>query len=683
MGHRYSFGDVAMFRNSRLEKQAQATCVPRSKRFIMPLMFGNEIPNPPLKKKGAVAENITADYSLLAAAEYISTTKDSVNIRLIFWYSKARDIAEAGASTAASPLSKGLIRQTAQSIVRNSRFTLNHKPIFDNENEDWRSVPDALVRGSLETSSYHLILHAWAYMLDIPIQAGHTREVNTMDDVLYTTTLEIINLALKGSLDTDTIRCFLLESGYAAEGLGPRLSQVDTEERAKEQRSMKNFRAFLMNEVVFDKIVADLRSDKHSIQIRAKGIPRPGVELFEETEDEEQELETKGQLKSQIKAIAKQISKDLGEKIDDNANALKREIKKQRKDIIEAAAPSVSLKQQLADARNWTERFRISHEDFRRQWRAAGKKPFTSLDGWPQYNKVIGNDDVFSAIGSIWWALWQKGRRFSLPTQQACQWNRRAEGIAEGHRAIAGSGAQYPLILPLFCDYGDLQLPPRKTREEMHRKLSLTGNVLSHYIVLIAEPPEDPHKTAADYEGTGIRGLIRVEARGRNPDIQKLEPIANDAMNCIGWLDFNPETNHAIQTDRVFRLVEPRAKIEHEEFDNGAMHAILTTWAYMLGLSRDSSTRRRGTNAKESTEEFYTKGFEVIECVIAGLYDTQTIQAFFHAFGFIDYQNFPEQTLDIQASAVEMSPAILEVIIGDILDQEQTERLSKVERVKV
>ncbi|KAL9111092.1 MAG: hypothetical protein Q9187_007974, partial [Circinaria calcarea] len=181
-GHRYAFGDVAMFRNARLEKQAQATCVPRSKRFIMPLIFGNGLPNPPLNKKGAVAENNTAEYSILAAAEQLSNNGVTITIRLIFWYSKARDVAEAGASTATSPLSEGLIRRTAQSIVRNSNFSLGRKPIFDNENEEWRPVPDALVRGSLETSSYHLILHAWAYMLDIPIQAHHTREVNTMDD---------------------------------------------------------------------------------------------------------------------------------------------------------------------------------------------------------------------------------------------------------------------------------------------------------------------------------------------------------------------------------------------------------------------------------------------------------------------------------------------------------------------
>ncbi|KAL9105214.1 MAG: hypothetical protein Q9187_008761, partial [Circinaria calcarea] len=463
---------------------------------------------------------------------------------------------------------------------------------------------------------------------------------------------------------------------------------VDTEERAKEQRNMNSFRAFLMNEVVFDKIIANLRSDKNSKHIRATGIPRPGMKQVEETEDEEQELETKGQLEPQIKEIAEQIGKDLSEKIDNNADAVKEEIKKQRNVIIQATAPSVSLKQQLAAARDWTERFRISHEDFRRQWREAGKKPLTGLeDVWPSYDKVIDNDGVFSAIGSIWWALWQKGRRFSLPTQKACQWNRKAEGIAEGHRAIAGSGGQYPLIIPLYCDYGDFQLPPRKTREEMHRKLALTGSLLSHYIVLIADPPSPPADLGTTEIGQFTQlmsEMVAVEVRGRRPDLIKLNPIAKEIINCIGWLDFDPETNHAVQTNRNIWDREPVAKIEHEEFDNGAMHAILTTWAYMLGLRRDRSMQRRvGGKPEESVKEFYTKGFEVIECVIAGMYDTQTIQAFFNAFGFIDYQNFPEDTLDMQASAVEMSPSILEVIIGDILEKEQTERLSKMKRVKV
>lgn len=360
----------------------------------------------------------------------------------------------------------------------------------------------------------------------------------------------------------------------------------------------------------------------------------------------------------------------MSKKTDENANVLREEMETKKENVvIQTIQPTESLSQRIAATNTWTKRFKVSHEDYRRQWTEAGKKPFTGLDDWPGYDKVIDNDGVFSAIGSIWWALWQKGRRFSLPTQRACQWNRSAAGIAEGHRAIAGTGAQYPLLLPLIGDYDDFQLPPRQTREEKHRKLALTGNLLSHYIVLTAEPP-------------GRSEYISVVPRGRRSQHPTLRPLAKELINRLGWLAFDPETNHAIETDQEVMMQEVY-EAERVIFDNGALHAVLTSWAYMLGFTRRRIQRRVG-NPQESEEEFYTMGFEVIECVVAGMYDTQTIQAFFHAYGYLDHQDCWDQTqLVMQAQAEAMSPAILEVLITGILEEEQAERLSKMERVSV
>ena len=733
-GHHFAFGDVTTFRNARLQKQAQARCVPRAtKRFVMPLKFGSGIPNPPLDKEGADAKETTADYSVLAVAEYPSHGKHSISIRLIFWYSKPRYIGQEGATAAELPVSEELIRETARSIIRNTRFTSGLRPNFDNQNEEWRLVPDAVVSGSFETSPYHLVLHAWAYMLDIPIEARHTREVNTVDDVLYTRTRELINLALRGSLTLKTIRWFLLEVGYALDGPGPRMTQKLSQSKNSEgleahyEDEMQRCQTYLMNEVVFDKIISDLRSDKDLTHIRPIGVSKIGEivdpALREEFEEQVQgvkvqKIENLVQVETQIKAAVAEVGKDINEraaafemrvdakldavrkavssrnhsteppelvqhldaidkKIDENANTLKQAIKSNKGSVvIQASQPTESLGQRLAAANTWAQRFQVSHEDFRRQWTEAGKKPFTGHDDWPNYDKVIDNDGVFSAIGSIWWAFWQKGRRFSLPTQQACQWNRTVAGITEDHRAITGTGAQYPLLLPLIGDYDNFQLPPQRTREEKHRKLALTGNTLSHYIVLIAEPPQ-----SLDYTGDPSE-YIQVEARGRHPETGKLTPIASDLINRLGWLSFDPETNRAIETDRGVHVREP-LEIRHEVFDNGAVHAILTSWAYMLRLRREKIARRVA-KPEDSSEEFYTKGFEVIECVIAGLYDTQTIQAFFHAYGYIDYQDYRDQSQwAMPAQAVAMDPAILEVLIMGILKEEQAERLSTMERVIV
>ena len=732
-GHYFAFGDVAMFRNARLQKQAQAACVPRAtKRFIMPLVFGSGIQNPPLDKNGADAEETTANYSVLAAAEYPLHGKESIPIRLIFWYSKPRPNGSQGASAAKLPVSEELIRETARSIVRNSRFTSGLRAKFDDQNEEWRPVPDAVVSGSFETSPYHLVLHAWAYMLDIPIEARHTREVETVDDVLYTQTRELINLALRGSLTLETIRLFLLEVGYALDGPGPRLNQKLSQTKntaglaARQEDEVRRCRAYLMNEVVFDKIISDLRSDKDLTHIRPIGVSKGGdpnlreelMEQFQGLTKQVQEIGKLEQLEPQIKAAAAEIARDVNErtdafeerldakldavqravgspthsaepqglvqqfnamnkKIDENANALKEEIRAKNV-VIEATQPTESLSQRVAAANTWTQRFKISHEYFRRQWTEAGKRPFTGLDDWPGYDKVIDNDGVFSAIGSIWWALWQKGRRFSLPTQQACQWNRTAVGVAEGHRAIAGTGAQYPLLLPLVVDYDDFELPPRKTREEKQRKLALTGSILSHYIVLTAAPPKSQKFTGR------LGDYIFVEPRGRRPNHQKLDPIAKDLINRVGWLSFDPETNHAIETDRPVMLLGV-PEIQQLLFDNGALHAILTSWAYMLGFKRDRVKRLvADPDSEESERHFYTMGFEVIECVIAGMYDTQTIQAFFHAYGYIDHQDYHDKNrLVMQAPAVAMDPSILETLITGILEEEQAERLSKMERVIV
>ena len=112
----------------------------------------------------------------------------------------------------------------------------------------WSGAHDIEVPEQLELDcGFSVIINAWAVMLGIPIQHGDRgrREVDGYydDQAFLDQGLEIVNLALAGCMDSETIQAFLNTHGYSAE------QSVDNE-----QEAVQHATTFRMNEGRFIEI---------------------------------------------------------------------------------------------------------------------------------------------------------------------------------------------------------------------------------------------------------------------------------------------------------------------------------------------------------------------------------------------------------------------------------------------
>ena len=646
-GIRFSFGDVALFRGARNQRDPQVSSVSPSDSLIMPLFF----------RQGEAGNN--RDHHVLAIAERID---QAGAIRLIFMCSHLRDRSERK-EVVEFPISQRIIREATRNIVRNSGWMPNNlKPVFSGENEAWPKVPDAVattgVAAIKDTSAYQVVLNAWAYMLDIPINTQHVRNVRQLSDPLYIGTLKLINMALDGRMDSRTIRCFLLEMEYGLNTVGRRLINVkDVDERRDQRRVLDGTRAFLMNDEIFRRLIEAFRTNSN--QAPAQGIsrasssekPNAGVGPVEGTgggPDKPADTQTPTEA---------------------NSNTTMDLIKN-----IKPPSPKGPQTEPMIET-NWMEKFRSSHDPFVAQMKKV-----------KQYHLKIGknielsDEQVFSAIGAIWYPLWQKGVRFCFATPSTCIMNRRLEKLVVGNRAIAGTGGQYPLILPLLGHGNNFLTGEEQAEEEekmkkkgksVNKKLKndpVTGwaiqGGLGHHVLIVAD--------RVTTEDDTIR-LRLWDSFPTHTDKGAIWGAANTLVRQIGWLDFGVENNAAVVVNPKAILTSQEEALEQPSDTNTCgLHVILNAWAVMLNI-QTTGLRREGSI---SDKVFCKIGHEVVNCVMAGCYDTETIQSFMVAYGFAANPNNadPKQS-PVQVNAVRMEEDQLEVIIQDILDHEREEKV--------
>lgn len=674
-GIRFSFGDAALFRGARTTRNPQVTAVSPSDSLIMPLFF----------RQGEAGNN--RDHHVLAVAERMD---QAGAIRLIFMCSHLRERSEKK-EVVRYPVLQQTIREAAQNIVRNSGWMPNNmQPIFHRSNQVWRMVPDAVattgVAALKDTSAYQVVLNAWAYMLDIQINIRHVRNVRQLSDPLYVGTLKLINMALDGRIDSQTIRCFLLEMEYGLNTVGRRLSRIrDVDEMRDQRRVLDGTRAFLMNNEIFDRLIKAFRTNPN--QAPAQGISRAssserpivGVGPAEGTGGgSEKPVDIQGPTEEHLKVVMNLLMS------------------------IRPPSPKGPQPGPMTKT-DWMAKFQSNHGRFMAQMRKVRHFPLKIGK-----DTELSDEQIFSAIGAIWHPLWKKGVRFSFAVPSTCTLNRKLEKLEVGNRAIAGSGGEYPLILPLlghgnkFLTGEDVQKEEERKEKEgaennkgkqpgKAEKETNTQKTKNH---TKGGPPNDKKKTEKDKDptkwvepgGLGHYVLVvadRIPTTDMTVRIQLLDSfptvtdkgaiwdVANSLVRQIGWLDYDVANNRAVVVNPQNTLQCQRKALHQSCGNTCGLHVILNAWAFMLNieLARD---RRRGS---VSASVFYRVGHQVVNCVMAGCYDTETIQAFMIAYGFAaDPENAGSNQPLVQVNAVWMNDLILANVIQEILDDERQER---------
>ena len=146
---------------------------------------------------------------------------------------------------------RGLIRRVARNTVRNSGWLGDIWPRFDAREEYW---VDAL-RQSGNRSGEHTVLNAWAYMLNIPLATTRARALGHPS---YKDVRRMIVLALRGQLDSLTIRAWMQHSKYAAD---EPLSQLQCPDSPNDLRNMQTV---ALNENAFNEIVNRMYTEEQA-----------------------------------------------------------------------------------------------------------------------------------------------------------------------------------------------------------------------------------------------------------------------------------------------------------------------------------------------------------------------------------------------------------------------------------
>ena len=599
----------------------RVSCVPSSTRLIMPLIF-----------KQVEAENHT-DFHVLAIAERDA----SYVIRLLFMCSHLRDRSEKTIQPT-YPISQEKVREAAQNIVRNSGWIpKNTKTVFRSSENVWVQVPHAVTTTGVavvkNTSAYHVVLNAWAYMLDIPINHTHVRTVCRLSDPLYVGTLKLINLALNGRMDSYTIRCFLLEMEYGLIATGQRLSKIeDANERENQRRVLDGTRAFLMNEVIFGRLIEDLRASADQAQAQ-------GISTTSPSQPRSATIDPVG-LKTAVDII----------------NDIK----------LPLPTGPQPLPTNIAD---WIAKFQKSHGEFMARMKRKGNFPLKIGE-----EAELLDTQVFSAIGAIWRPLWNKNIKFSFATPNSCLLHRKKELMGAETRAIAGIGGEYPLILPLL-GHGDdfltgheqLDIDKKKAEEaknkgapkEVGKKSSET---LGHYVLIVADRVTEDNVW-----------LRLWDSFPNYSNVGAIWTIATTLVRQIGWLRYDVNTNHAVVADIPgIQGGKEEALIQPFGSNTCGLLVVLNAWAVMLNIPTIGKKRRGSLPNKE----FSTIGHEILNCVMAGCYDTETIYAFMVAYGFTAKPNPTGSSQPVvQVHAMEMDDNKLKTIIAKEVNAERDARI--------
>ena len=177
-------------------------------RFIMPLFFTGE--GKALESGGKGKEKFEQlRHALLVVAELVDDHPMTVQLQM---YDSGTD----------QDLRQIAVLQAKQIINRSGWLGTNQftAPIVY-KNTTFRTVPRQV---GFKTMGLHVIMNAWAYMLDIPVEGSHFRRGRTEKDrfdpqdlSFLKQGLEIVNLALEGFMDSDTIQAFFNVHGYCAE----------------------------------------------------------------------------------------------------------------------------------------------------------------------------------------------------------------------------------------------------------------------------------------------------------------------------------------------------------------------------------------------------------------------------------------------------------------------------------
>ena len=406
-----AFGDPYLFKSARRLPLPSLTCVGARHPLIMPLVFNSRTRDPSAEEEDAAlpppveksTEDMKKEHEELVKADEIAdkekTTQEAMNFgqganHFVLAVAERNPNNEAEVHitymNSASTPSKAVIRATARNIVRNSFWMpAGIWPQFTQES--WRPVPqqkDAIGSGT------HVIMNAWAILLGLSINGGWSRS-GKEQSAFYKEACTVINLALKGHMDGETVLSFLTAYGYARSRHATRIPELP-----------RRVHSFFMNHDVLSKKLQEIREEERD-KARKEVIVAPGGLA---------PIDNTGRKLRGTTGSSKPPGSDLP-----------------------------PTKQKV-----WYDRMTKGIHDCEAKRKALRRPKLTVIRARQQ----LLDDDVVLAIATVWRGLWENNIRFAFGISDLFRLCRQPSEGDDWHGVVA-VGAPHAFIMPLLFNPDD------------------------------------------------------------------------------------------------------------------------------------------------------------------------------------------------------------------------------------
>ena len=719
-GTNFAFGNSELFQTRRMEKSfMEVDCVLPQHPFVIPLILNRLVLDPPgerlrnvkrrpfkksaeelngekemdeLKRKKSQAEhekdlerqaiaavkNLTkkpkerpqgrhapyvggVGHFVLAAAERVPGTTDGV--RLTFW------------DSAPGNANRDVIRACVRNIVRYSGWMPPDVwPRFIASEERWPESP----RQIRNTCGIHVILNAWAYMLNIPVNPRIT-----MGSRFYHAALEIINLSLRGLMDAPTIRAFLHANSYAAPQDFAHVQQVEASTRPDQPREMRHLpQTARVNNALVDDMISGLRSLKDT-QISAEESRRTSGQGKQDQKPPKDPIPPQDPIMPKDLTTPKSSSWTQTPAKDKTPSRKRQRTSPGKKSSPAKKSTAAIGRVILPPPSTWEQILEAGlrqHKDAARNSNKPASYTLSTVE-----SNALDDSDVVYTIASVWAGLRNYGYRYGFGTPETFQWYRDpANGTLLGSTAVGGPN---PLIIPLI--FGDAMETQRdqdralKGIQRLNKGRELNERVrppryseiggIGHFVLAVARRGRG--KARSNNE-------VTIFAMDSAPGIVSQSDYTAAAQNIVrysGWMGVNM---HGVPLRVKPTFGEPSVQTvpRQREQNNCGFHAILNAWAVMLCVPVHSGDERRPTvwrGRVAGDSEFYRVGKQIMNLAVQGFMDSRTIQAFMMVFGYAKERSVDDaKSFPVIMQSVAMNTGILNDIMGAARTEEQDKAIA-------
>ena len=501
-------------------------------------------------------------------------------------------------------LDRGLIRRVARNTVRNSGWLGDIWPVFDADEEYWMDV----LEQSANRCGEHTVLNAWAYMLEIPLASTRDRKLGTQS---YKEVRKMIHLALRGQLDSLTIRAWMQHSRYAMEEpLSQR--QQDQVQSPGLPRPLRYMETVALNEDAFNEIIEEMYAQEQvSIQNHASLWSAVKVPAKPD-----------GATTQESRHAPKVTS---GAVLPPSSQAPIASPSSIRKFSASPAGPTEkppTRPTSIPPPRNWRESL---HRGLTINKALRVRHPRTTGDARKNASIIpspseLAEDDVILAIAPIWEGLKRLGRPeydFTYAGMDVFSNSRQ--------QRVGAVGGWSRFIMPLFLSREGTALEHGGNGKE---KAEQPGHILLVVAELVDEHP--------------MTVQLQIHDSGMNEETRRrVVPEAIRIISRSGWLGGAalPSTTPIRYRNAIGKTVPRQVGL-----NTCGLHVIFNAWAYMLNIPLHTQPFRRGRTASDRFDTrdltFLKQGLEIVNLALSGFMDSSTIQAFFNAHGYSAEQRF-------------------------------------------